>query len=211
MIYLSKRICAAFDSWNIEITRIFLPSNRRKVLRKCGNASFHSSFPSTCPPPLPTNLAHWQCICAIWGSWKNLLLCNAKQSKMTFGSVLVSVFSFRFQFSFLSFAPFLRSCSVFSPFFSFFFFFIFFLLLFSLLIANCSFASDKQQSTQDWGLHYKTTWGLGMVRLLRPGLGLGVGLGLWSCSCIQIFLIKCLMAMRRGFNCTWLRAYRQME
>lgn len=122
-----------------------------------------------------------------------------------------SVFSFRFQFSFLSFAPFLRSCSVFSPFFSFFFFFSFFLLLFSLLIANCSFASDKQQSTQDWGLHYKTTWGLGMVRLLRTGLGLGVGLGLWSCSCIQIFLIKCLMAMRRGFNCTWLRAYRQME
>lgn len=165
------------------------------------------AFPPHVLLPPPTNMAHWQC--TIWGSWKNLLLCNAKQSKMTFGSV--SVFSFRFQFSFLSFAPFLRSCSVFFlPFFAM-FFFIFFLLLFSLLIANCSFASDKQQSTQDWGLHYKRTWGMGMVRLLRTGLGLGLGLGLWSCSCIQIFLIKCLMAMRRGFNCTWLRAYRQME
>lgn len=120
-----------------------------------------------------------------------------------------SVFGFSFLF-FLLLLSFARAVFCFLPFFAM-FFFIFFLLLFSLLIANCSFASDKQQSTQDWGLHYKRTWGMGMVRLLRTGLGLGLGLGLWSCSCIQIFLIKCLMAMRRGFNCTWLRAYRQME
>lgn len=183
------------------------------------------SFSPTCFWPFLIGLVAW-----VTEAWKNLLShCNTimqQQSKMTLWFELRSV-----QFSIYCRINRISKTQTQNAFYAhdFLWFFIFKLVFlwfgFSLLIANCPFASVRRQSTVDSRpgagplnvdtvhsfcpvLHSGSRVADGGWKMEDGGRSAYYYYCLTDCSCIQISLIKCLMAMRRDFNCTlaWLWA-----